>query len=292
MTMGEQFDGYIGIDWSGASGIYKGIALAECRAGESGPRLIAPEGARWTRGAVAAYLGQRIARGERLLAGFDFAFCFPWIAGEGYLAGRARHATDAFALWDLIERASSDAPDFHAGPVVTHEAFTPSYWVSGKQKPEWRNDKRMTETECGKATSTYPETVFKLIGAKQVGKAALAGIRTLRAIRMAAPAHVAVWPFEAADKPAVLAEIYPTLFRRQALGTTAKIKDRATLDTALAALGSGPAQDAPARFSDHDGDALISAAGLRWLDRAGRLFALPEDAEAQARREGWIVGVN
>lgn len=290
MAMSERFDFYIGIDWSGAKGRYSGIALAECT-GESGPRLIAPEGRRWTRSTVAAYLGQRIASGERLLAGFDFAFAFPWIAGEGYLSGRTQHVSDAFALWELIEQASDDAPDFHAGPLVTHPDFAPSYWVSGKQKPDWRNDKRRTETECGTATSTYPETVFKLIGAKQVGKAALAGIRTLRAIRQAAPAHVAVWPFEDADKPTVLAEIYPTLFRRQALGSTAKIKDRDTLDNALAALGSGPAEGAPERFSDHDGDALISAAGLRWLGRAGKLFTLPEEAEAQARREGWIVGV-
>ena len=292
--MSERFDVWIGIDWSGAKGRYTGIALAEC-AGDSGPnsgpRLIAPQGSRWTRGAVAEYLGQRIAAGERLLAGFDFAFGFPWIAGEGYLAGRAPEIADIFSLWERIEQASEAAPDFHAGPLVTHPAFAASYWVSGKQKPDWRNDKRLTETECGKATSTYPETVFKLIGTKQVGKAALAGIRTLRAIRLAAPGDVAVWPFEEAARPAILVEIYPTLFRRQALGGTAKIKDRATLDTALAALGSGPAEGAPARFSDHDGDALISAAGLRWLDRAGRLFALPAGTAAQARREGWIAGV-
>jgi hypothetical protein len=288
--MAERFDAWIGIDWSGAKGRYSGIAVAECT-GESGPRLIAPEGSRWTRSTVADYLGRRIARGERLLAGFDFAFGFPWIEGEGYLAQRVPHITNAFALWELIEQASADAPDFHAGPLVTHPAFAPSYWVSGKQKPAWRNDKRRTETECGKATSTYPETVFKLIGAKQVGKAALAGIRTLRAIRLAAPTQVAVWPFEDADRPTVLAEIYPTLFRRQALGTTAKIKDRATLDTALLALDSGRAVGAPERLTDHEGDALISAAGLRWLDRAGKLFTLPENAEAQARREGWIVGV-
>lgn len=289
--MRERFDFYIGIDWSGAKGSYSGIALAECRADGSGPRLIAPPAGRWTRSAVAAWLGQRIASGERLLAGFDFAFGFPWIEGEGYLAQRVPHITDAFALWELIEQASAEAPDFHSGPLVTHETFADSYWVSGKQKPEWRNDKRRTETACGEATSTYPETVFKLIGAKQVGKAALAGIRTLRAIRLAAPAQVAVWPFEDADRPTVLAEIYPTLFRRQALGGTAKIKERATLDNALAALGSGPARGAPASFSDHDGDALISAAGLRWLDRSGKLFTVPEEAKAQARREGWIVGV-
>lgn len=288
--MAERFDFYIGIDWSGAKGRYSGIALAECT-GNSGPRPIAPEGGRWTRSKVAAHLGRRIASGQRLLAGFDFAFSFPWIEGEGFLAGRTKHVTDAFALWELIEQASAEAPDFHAGPLVTHPAFAPSYWVSGTQKSGWRNDKRRTETECGKATSTYPETVFKLIGAKQVGKAALAGIRTLRAIRLAAPAQVAVWPFEDADKPAVLAEIYPTLFRQRALGSTAKIKDRATLDTALAALDSAPTEDTPERFSDHEGDALISAAGLRWLDRAGKLFTLPEDAESLARREGWIVGV-
>lgn len=288
--MSEQFDAWLGIDWSGAKGRYSGIALAECT-GNAGPRLIAPAEHRWTRSGVAEYLTRRLSGGERLLIGLDFAFSFPWIAGEGYLAGRAPEIADVFSLWERIEQASGDAPDHFAGPVVTHEAFAPSYWQRGTQPAGWRNDKRLTETACAEATATRPETVFKLIGAKQVGKAALAGIRTLRAIRLAAPAHVAVWPFETLAGRSALVEIYPTLFRRQALGSLVKIRDRAILDTALAALGSGASLDVPAQFSDHDGDALISAAGLRSLDRMGNAFALAGRAAAQARYEGWIIGV-
>lgn len=289
--MADGFDAYLGIDWSGAAGRYTGIALAECAPGAGGPRLIAPEERDWSRSAVAAYLVRRLARGERLLIGLDFAFSFPWIADEGYLAGRAPQATDAFALWSLIEQASAGAPDHFAGPVVAHAQFAPSYWLRGPQPSGWRNDKRLTELACATATATRPETVFKLIGAKQVGKAALAGIRTLRAIRLEAPRQVAVWPFEPPERRSALVEIYPTLFRRQALGSLSKIKDRATLDRALGALGSGPAAGAPATFSDHDGDALISAAGLRYLDGQGGLFALGDAVSEQARYEGWIIGV-
>lgn len=282
------FDGYIAIDWSGADGRYAGISIARCAPGAGAPWLVAPEAARWSRTAVATWLGAELRGGRRLLIGFDFAFGMPFEPGLGYLAGSAPTATDAFALWDLVEAASAEAGDFGCAPMIADPRFATLYWRSGRQPAAWRARQRQAEIACGAATSTHPECVFKLIGAKQVGKASLTGIRVLRRVRGLNRRRVAVWPFERVNGTSAMVEIYPTLFRKEAAGSVAKLRDRAALNAALRRLGSC-AVTGNAELSDHDTDALISAAGLReYVERRG--YAL-ESAGEPIRREGWIFGV-
>ncbi len=288
----DGFDEFIAIDWSGAGGAYRGIAVARCAPGEAAPRLVRPAGPRWTRTAVADWLGRELSAGRRLLVGFDFAFGLPFEPGSGYLAGRANRVGGIFALWDLIEAASRDEADFGCAAIVADARFSPLYWRAGKQPRSWVGRRRLAELACAAATSTRPETVFKLVGPKQVGKASLAGIRVLRHVRTAHPAHVAIWPFEAVGTKSALVEIYPTLFRKQAADGLAKLRTRAELNLALKRLGSrGLRADARAEpLTDHDTDALISAAGLRRL-AAEPSRALAEIADPRIRREGWIFGV-
>jgi hypothetical protein len=70
-----------------------------------------------------------------------------------------------------------------------------------------------------------------------------------------------------------------------------KIRTAEALQRCLAALGSAPAEGLPDRLSDHESDALASAAGLRAIaDRPG-IWA-PPGLDALARGvEGWIFGV-
>lgn len=281
------FDGYIAIDWSGADGRYVGISIAACAPGGTAPRLVAPEGARWTRTAVADWLDRELRSGRRLLIGCDFAFGLPF-EQRGYLAGSTPDLADIFGLWDLIEDASGGAADFGCARALADPRFAPLYWQSGRQPATWTLRQRQAELACAAATGTHPECVFKLIGAKQVGKASLTGIRVLRHVRAANPGRVAVWPFEPVGGKSVLVEIYPTLFRKQAAGGVAKLRTREALNAALRKLG---ARGVAARtLSDHDTDALISAAGLRRLvERAGVALSPPEDP--RVRREGWIFGV-
>jgi hypothetical protein len=285
------FDGYIAIDWSGADGRYAGISIALCAPGRAAPRLVAPGAARWTRTAVANWLERQLRTGRRFLIGCDFAFGLPF-EEHGYLAGSAPGLADIFGLWDLIERASAGAADFGCANVLADKHFAPLYWHRGRQPADWMPRQRRAELACAAATGTHPECVFKLIGAKQVGKASLTGIRVLRHVRAANRAHVAVWPFEPAHgksgAKSVLVEIYPTLFRKQAAGGVAKLRTAGALNAALRKLG---ARGVPAgELSDHDTDALISAAGLRRLiDRADATLSPP--ADPHVRREGWIFGV-
>jgi hypothetical protein len=282
--VGQDFDTYVAIDWSGAEGRYEGIAIARCEPGDGAPRLVAPEAARWTRSAVAGWLDAELKSGRRLLIGLDLAFGMPFEPDIGY-AGAAQ-ATDIFALWDAIEVASAAAPDFGCAPVIAHRDFGPLYWRQGKRPRDWRLRQRRSEAACAAATGTRPECVFKLIGAKQVGKASLTGIRVLRDVRARNRDCVAVWPFEPVAGKSALVEIYPTLFRKQAAHGLSKLRTRAELNAALRHFDTR-ALRGRGELSDHDTDALISAAGMRYMAGDG----LPAPADSHIRREGWIFGV-
>jgi hypothetical protein len=287
MSTLANFDRFIAVDWSGADGRYTGIAIAECAAGRGAPRLVRAPGVRWTRTAVVEWLSRELGRGERLLVGFDFAFAVPFEPGLGYLAGAVPAAGDLFALWDVIDAASGSDVDFGCGGFVADPRFAALYWRSGKQPKTWIARRRLSELACATATRTHPECVFKLIGSKQVGKASLTGVRVLREARRRHPVQVAVWPFEPVGRKSAFVEIYPTLFRKQTAGGLAKLRDAAALNAALGKLGSRGVRDA--MLTDHDTDALISAAGLRTFVAEGG--ALPEPADERIRREGWIFGV-
>lgn len=272
--MSTEFDRYIGIDWSGAAQPrYRGVAVAECRPGRSAPRLLdPPRGKRWTRSAVLDWLLQQPA-GERLLVGFDFAFGLP---GDG----RALPA-----LWAEIEARCAQDEDLLGRAYAEQD---PRFWHGGPRPANWNETPRATETACRKQERGQPQSPFHLIGAKQVGKGALAGMRLLHRLREQAGERYAVWPVDVAgpgdDARSICTEIYPRLFIRMAGLGNRKLRTREDLNDALNPLASiGLASGA---FDDHEADALVSAAGLR------RLAEDPGCWRAGAGQpEGWIFGV-
>jgi len=276
--MQQRFDRFLGIDWSGAAQAgYRGIAVAECLAGRTAPRLIKPPGGKtWTRSAVLEWLLAELASGspqQRLLVGFDFAFALP---GDGRPLDQ---------LWaDVDARCAGDA-DLLGRRYVEND---PRFWRAGPRPATWNETPRATESACYAAGLGSPQTPFQLIGAKQVGKGALAGMRLLHALREGASDKIGVWPFDledpATDPRSVCVEIYPRLFiRRAALGNR-KLRDRDDLNHALNQLDSIGLPSG--RFDDHEADALISAAGLRKLADDARYW---QAGAGQA--EGWIFGV-
>lgn len=289
--MQPQFDTYVAIDWSGAGGQYDGIAVAICQAGSSAPRLIRPRGGvRWTRSEVAEWISDRLKGNQRLLIGLDFAFGFPFEeANVGYLGGRLNQVDSVFALWKWIDEASCADPDFGCRAFTNDPRFAPLFWKSGQRPETWRPRKRRTELACATATQTQPETVFKLIGSKQVGKASISGIRVLHHIRIRSEGAVSFWPFEKLSNSAI-AEIYPTLFRKLATGSVKKLSAR-DLNTALPTFGSQKMPATRANLSDHETDALISAAGLRSIASNPKTWSFPELTSDRVKREGWIIGV-
>lgn len=294
----HRFDLYIGIDWTGAkptgTSPPKGIAIAAASPDGTVRPIPAPGGV-WSRREAGNWVLARVREGLRVMAGFDFAFGLPWVPGVGYLDGRVPGLDGLFAVWDLVEAASAGAADDFAGPAVEDPRLAPSFWVSGTTPPHWGDGstkRRRTEVAAARSGLGTPVSVFKLAAAaKQVGKASLAGMRTLRRLRADADGLIAVWPAEPVAGRSVVTEIYPTLFRLRALGGNRKITDRAVLAAAGAALDARLAPEVPERFDDHAGDAMISAAGLRLLAADPAVWSPPGLDADTARREGWIFGV-
>jgi hypothetical protein len=136
-----------------------------------------------------------------------------------------------------------------------------------------------------------PYSCFNLVGAAQVGKSSLTGMRVLHRLAGAIP----IWPFDPVPKngPAIV-EIYTSIAAR-ASGVLpkgkSKILDGAMLDQALAAFGSRP--HAPlARYTDHATDAILTAAWLRQASKEPNLWSPDRLTAKIAATEGWTFGVS
>lgn len=275
------FTRFVAVDWTGAVGErHAAIALAECFAGDAAPALVRP-GHRWSRGEVFAWLGEHAARDERTLVGFDFSFSLPFADTGAFFPGDPS-PPDARALWAEVGAVAAADPHHAAHAYVAHRRR--HFWLGAADGPKAARARlRVVEQvwaakRCGAAAS-----VFALVGAAQCGKASLSGMRLLHR------AGLPVWPFDPVPATGpLIVEIYCRTFAADA-GVRGKIRDRATLDAALARLASAPA-DVPASFSDHVGDALISAAGMR---RAAADPARwhPAGLDAVRATEGWTFGV-
>ncbi len=290
--MSRGFESFWAIDWSGARSGYRGVAVARARAGTPIVEAVPPPAglAHWSRTALVERLRAEIARGERLLLGFDFAFGF------------ARHSRAALGLapqwslgevWAEVDRRCAGDRDLYGGAFAA-TAAAGAYWRGGRRPEDWDEGLRRVDLRARAAAGVRPESVLKLVGAKQVGFASLAGMRALHALSVAVGPRLTVWP-GAPDgwNRSVVVEIFPTLFRRAALGGTAKIRDASTLVRALDRWQARVAPDDPAcgasGLSDDLTDALVSAAALRHLAQAPDALAEPRDPDAA--HEGWIFGV-
>ena len=108
----------------------------------------------------------------------------------------------------------------------------------------------------------------------------------LRSIRDQHFDAISIWPFDEIDnKRSVVVEIFPRYFPCSK-GLRANLIDHNSLNAALLAFGSEPVDKTPS--SEDEGDALLSAAALRYLSNCESLFQFPH---AAARQEGWIFGV-
>jgi hypothetical protein len=284
------FDAFIAIDWSGAARAYNGIAVAICSSGRTPPEVVPPARKRWTRMEITEWLKRRLEDRQRLLIGFDFAFGFPF-EDCGYLGGQADGVDNIFALWELIEAKSSGDADFGCSQFVADPIYSTLFWTAGPKPKAWVERKRQTERVCAELTKTRPDTLYKLLHSKQVGKASITGMRVLHHVRSCKGRRVAIWPFETPRTSAVV-EIYPTMFRKRATGSVAKLRSTADLNLALGVLDSDPIRNTRRiRLSDHETDALISAVGLRSIARKPDVWTSPESKSARVRREGWIFGI-
>lgn len=284
-----RFRHFAAIDWSGAAGErQRGIAVALCHAGTAAPALVRP-GHIWSRGEVLDWLLSDLP--AETLVGFDMGIGLAHADAGAFLPGWNESPADARSLWALVDAICANDPHLGAAGFVDHPEAARHFRRHGGREGDrfggGRGRLRVTE-HVQQAMGCSPCSNFNLVGAAQVGKASLTGMRLLHRLGGALP----VWPVDPLPPAgSVVAEIY-TAIAAMAAGRSAgksKVRDHAALDAALAALGSEtPGGHGP--IADHAADALIAAAWLRRAADDGRLWHPPGLTPAIAATEGWTFG--
>ena len=288
----SRFRHYVAIDWSGAAGErHKGIAVAVADAA-GGPPVLARH--HWSREDILALLRDLP---PDTLAGLDLGLSLPFADCGACFPGWASSPPDARALWALVERLCAGDPHLGAQAFVDHpEASRFFRRHGGREGAAFRCDDaahgrgrfRVTELEQA-AMGCKPYSNFNLVGAAQVGKSSLTGMRVLHALGGAVP----VWPVDPLPPSgSILVEIYTTI-AAMAAGRSAgraKMRSYAALNEALAALGSPPVAGTGA-LDDHATDALLAAAWLRTVAHRPELWSPAKMTPEIARTEGWTFGV-
>ena len=294
------FDLYVMVDWSAAATPKLGadsIWVAALRRHRRGTETVLLENLATRRDASAVLRGFFIgaaARGERVLAGFDFPF--------GYPAGLAKcldlsGAPPWRAVWDEIARLLVDGPANANNRFAAAAALNRR--LTGAAYPFWgcpagdagtflqpKHHRRHSadgfpEHRLVDRRMRGPQPGWKLAGTGSAGGQALTGIPVLRALRddPALSGHIRVWPFEtglAAPRgrrhaAVIMAEIYPSLV--PAPRRAGEVKDSAQV------------RHLAAHFA-----ALDARGELATLLAGDPALSKSERAQVE-REEGWVLGV-
>lgn len=294
--MTRRFQHFLAIDWSGARGqFHKGIALALSHA-DGGPPVLVPPGPRgWSREEVLALLRDLP---PATLVGLDLGISLPFADCGAFFPGWEESPAGARALWALVDRLSAADPHFATDGFVRH-ARAAAYFHHGAQMgehyrcdgAEHRNGRLRVTEIAQRNAGCRPHSNFKLVGNGQVGKSSLTGMRVLHALQGAVP----VWPIDPdPGAGSLIVEMY-TAIPALAVGrkpSATKFLSFEALNEAFAhpdiasppLAGTGP-------LTDHEADALLTAAWLRRAAGRGELWQPAGLTEHIARTEGWTFGV-
>lgn len=286
----DHFTHFAVADWSGAVGVrQKGIAIAICETGTKAPVLVRP-GHVWSRADVLDWLTGELP--ENTLLGFDLSPGLPFADAGAFFPGWPESPPDARTLWELVEQVSADDPHLAVTSFVDHAQASRYFRRHGGRTGDrfgtGRGRLRRVE-HLQRDHGLSPYSCLNLIGAAQVGKSSLTAMRMLHRL----DGHIPFWPFDPLpSEGSLLVEIYTSLAARAGgIGKgRSKMRDAATLDSALGRLGSGPHVPL-ARYSDHATDAILTAAWLRANSVRGELWHPPGLTVDIARTEGWTFGV-
>ena len=245
----------------------------------------------WSREAVLGWLLRLGESQSNTLIGLDLSPGLPFVDADAYFpGGPTGQPRDARALWRLIDETCRDEPHLGASSFADHPAFAPHFRRHGGREGaafgggagRFRAVEHR-QRDCG----VSPVSCFNLVGAAQVGKSSLTGMRVLH--RLAG--RVPVWPFDAVpERGPLIVEIYTSIAARAAgvRRGRSKLRDGHSLDAALAQLGTQP--HAPlAKYDDHSTDAILPAAWLRAVADHPALWN-PPGLDAVRHTEGWTFG--
>lgn len=291
----SRFARFLAVDWSGAKGArQKGIALAVALA-EGGPPVLAtpPDPKGWARTEVLALLAGLDAP---TLVGLDLGIGLPYTDAGAFFPGWDASPANARGLWALIDALCTADPHLEAGGFVMHpEASRYFRHRAGAEGDRFllpdaasREGRFRVAEIAQRAAGVRPVSNFNLVGAAQVGKSSLTGMRMLHRLGERVP----VWPVDPLpEHGSVVTEIYTSVAARLGgvTGAATKIRSYEALNDALDALGSPPVKGS-GPIDDHSSDALLTAAWLRRVHAERDLWHPPGLTGDVARTEGWTFG--
>lgn len=288
----RHFEHFACVDWSGAN-IERppGIAVATIR--QDGPPALLNPSPAWSREDIKDWLLRLAEKEQDILVGFDLSMGLPFHDLGCYFPEWTDSPGNARDLWGLIDHLSAEDPWLSVPQFLRHHQvkrhFRHGKGQIGDLFTGGVGRLRVVEAhqrETGQANSA---SCFNLVGAAQVGKSSLTGMRLLHQLGGAVP----VWPFDPIPPTGpVIVEIYTTI-AALAAGLPrgrSKIRDRDSLEQALRTLNS-PFPAKLAKYDDHSTDALITAAWMKNASKDKMLWSPPDMKEDIAQKEGWTFGV-
>ena len=176
---------------------------------------------------IADAIREELDAGRRILVGLDFAFGYP--IGSDALPGEGRWELIWRCLNDIIVDGEDNVSNRFTVAAALNEPFAGDgpFWGYPHQhhgrysglpftRPDYQalgvRERRYVELAVRGASPTW-----KLSGNGAVGGQTLVGIPRLQQLRERFGSDVAVWPYEthfadALNAPAVIAEVYPSLW--------------------------------------------------------------------------------
>lgn len=264
--MTTHFDYYIGIDYSGAktaTSRLPGLQVYAARCGAAHPGVVqrvtptdrpAKRVANWTRQEIHGWLVEQVQAGSRFAVGIDHGFSFP----EAYFQRYRLTSWDHF-LEDFVRHWPTHRPEVDVDSIR-------------RQRPV-RRCGSATEYRLTERWTSSAKSVFQFDVQGSVAKSTHAGLPWLQQLRTAYAEQLHFWPFDGWQVPphkSLLAEVFPSLVRNR------YARQERTADQ----------QDAYAI--------------ARWLQELDQRNAwerylhppLSPEERAQARLEGWILGIS
>lgn len=288
----RQFSQFACVDWSGAK-TERPAGIAVATIGPTGPPALLTPSPRWSRNDVGRWLKRLAEQQSDILIGFDFSMSLPFYDLGNYFPDWQESPSDARSLWQFIDKHSMPTPYLGASEFLQHSEARRHFRHSKEQVGDLFTGGigrlRVVEQHQRKTGQANSASCFNLVGAAQVGKSSLTGMRLLQQL----DGRIPVWPFDPIPESGpVIVEIY-TAIAALAAGVPrgrSKIRNREGLDSALEALHM-PRPAMLTRYDDHSTDALVTAAWMKSIGCDARLWSPPAMSAEIAAKEGWTFGV-
>ena len=281
------FDEYLAIDWSGA----KKTPTESIQVATYDPKTkkvtVVPSSTRsatgwnrWTRKEVLQYVQRQIAK-RRVLIGFDFAFGYPYCDKSTYFPGYADSPGNVRNLWKTVDGfcKANNGGDFYGGSFYSGSGsrFKRYYRQNGGEPQPKELRSRVTDDWAKEPAGRIPSSAFNCVGPNQVGPGSLAGMRLLHKLQH--DTNIAIWPFDATDEQgrSTIVEIYPRLFIKKAKGMKGECPPPSTVRELVGCYGA-ILEDKCEKWSEHERDALVSAAGMGWFASRQEIWTAPAKA--------------